>query len=152
MNSSGVSPVTPSAPCTWMALSITLWRTRAPELEDGGEGGAVGAGREPFVRVHDPVVAVEARRRLHEGRVGARHLRLGEPDRRIDLAGDERLEPALLLLRRAVSPPAFAEREREPMLASQDDALLLQLNDTQSGASAQPTAFFETVRDLHPST
>src|SRR5436189_266896 len=31
MNSSGVSPVTPSAPCTWIARSMTSCSTRAPQ-------------------------------------------------------------------------------------------------------------------------
>src|SRR5262249_38089569 len=69
--------------------------------EDGGEGGAVGAAGEPLVRVDHPVIAVEARGRLHEGRIGAGDLGLGEADRRIDLARHQRVEPATLLLGRA---------------------------------------------------
>ena len=66
--------------------------------EHRGERGPRRAGREPLVAVDDPLVAVEVGRRLHAGRVAAGHLGLGQADRRVDVAGDERGQEPLALL------------------------------------------------------
>jgi hypothetical protein len=66
--------------------------------EHGGEGGDVGSAGEPLVAVDHPLVALESGRGLHQRRVGARHLGLGEAHGGIDVTRHQRLEPALLLL------------------------------------------------------
>ena len=65
---------------------------------DDPEAGAVGARREPLVRVDHPLVAVAHRAAAQERRVGAGDLGLGHAEERARLAGDERPQPALLLL------------------------------------------------------
>ena len=62
------------------------------------ERGAVRARREPLVAVDHPVVAVPHGARAQRRRIGAGHLGLGHREERADLAGDEREQPALLLL------------------------------------------------------
>ena len=81
-----------------------LVRRRVGVGHDHGdrERGAVVARGEPLVAVDDPLVAVELRARHQAGRVGARRLRLGHREAGADLAVEQRLEPALLLLVRAV--------------------------------------------------
>jgi hypothetical protein len=56
---------------------------------------------EPLVTVDHPLVPVAPRARLQRRRVGAGLVGLGHREERADLAGDEREEPALLLLGRA---------------------------------------------------
>ncbi len=62
------------------------------------ERGAFCAGREPLVAVDDVVVAVAHGARAERRRVGSGHFRLGHREEGTDVAGDERREPALLLL------------------------------------------------------
>ena len=62
------------------------------------ERGAFCAGREPLVAVDHVVVAVAHRAGAERRRVRPGHLGLGHREERADLAGDEREEPALLLL------------------------------------------------------
>ncbi len=62
--------------------------------------GMRGVGDEPLASVDHVVVAVAADQRLDVGGVGRRHVRLGHGEGRADLAVQQRLEPALALLRR----------------------------------------------------
>ena len=64
---------------------------------DDAEARAVGAGREPLVRVDHPLVAVALRATAQERRIGAGDLGLGHPEERARRTGDERLEEPLLL-------------------------------------------------------
>ena len=63
---------------------------------------AVVARGEPLVAVDHPLVAVELARATQARRVGARGLRLGHREAGADVAVEQRLEPALLLLLGAV--------------------------------------------------
>ena len=56
---------------------------------------------EPLAAVDDPVVAVEHRGRLEQRRVRARGVRLGHRERRLEVAGQQRVQPLLLLVLRA---------------------------------------------------
>ena len=69
---------------------------------DDRHRGAVVAGGEPLVAVDDPLVALELGASGELGGIGARGLRLGHREAAADLAVEERLEPALLLLLGAV--------------------------------------------------
>ena len=86
---------------------------------DDAERRAVGSRREPLVRVDHPLVAVAHRLPAQQRRVGAGHLRLGHPEERAHLAGDERLEESLLLLVGAVQVEDLAVA-RVRRLAAED--------------------------------
>ena len=65
---------------------------------DDREGGAVGAGDEPFFAVDDVMIAVLARRGQHRRRIGAGARRgLGHAEAGAGRAGRQRTQPALLL-------------------------------------------------------
>ena len=64
--------------------------------------GMAGTGGPPLAAVEDDLVAVDLGARLHIRRIGARHTGLGHQEGRADLAVEQRLEPAVLLGRRAV--------------------------------------------------
>ena len=66
--------------------------------EHGRERGLVGARREPFVSVDNPLVAVEYCGGLHLGGIGSGDLWFGEPDRRVHLARNQRFQETLSLL------------------------------------------------------
>jgi hypothetical protein len=71
--------------------------------EDGDLAARVaGAGAPPFAAVDHIVVAVSHDFGLNVGGVGRSHFGLGHGEARANLAGQQRLEPAVLLLGRAV--------------------------------------------------
>ena len=72
------------------------------DAHDDRHRGAHGARGEPLVAVDHPLVAVELGAGLERGRVGARDLGLGHREAAADLAVQQRLEPFLALLLRAV--------------------------------------------------
>ena len=74
---------------------------RIGDREHDPERRPVCAAREPLAPVDHPVVAVEHRPGAEQRRIGARHVGLGHREERSRPARDERLEEALLLLRRA---------------------------------------------------
>ena len=65
--------------------------------------GVAGAGRPPLAAVEHDVVAVEGGRGLHVRGVGAGDARLGHQERAAHPPVEQRLEPLLLLLGRAVA-------------------------------------------------
>ena len=84
---------------------IWLWRwcggrARVRHRHHDRETRAHGARREPLVAVDHVVVAVAVGARAQAGGIRARDLGLGHREARADLARQQRLEPALLLLGR----------------------------------------------------
>src|SRR3972149_4553045 len=222
--SRGVSPETPSAPCTWIARSITSIQVRDPpnlpsdispvprlservrrrhaavrvadlavvarrlphhrhrphDLEprriggdddlahapvggalrvrhahDDGEGRAERAAGEPLVPVDHPVVAVPHGGRAERRRVGAGHLRFRHREAGAELAVDQRLQPALLLLQRAELPENLrvaGVRRLRPEGAGREEAATQNLVDVDVGheADPHPARLRGQVRRPHP--
>jgi hypothetical protein len=119
-------------------------RLRIGDDHHHAEAGAVGARREPLVRVDHPVAAVLLGAPAQQRRVGAGHLGLGHPEEGARRAVDERLEEALLLLRRAVQVqdlgvPGVGRLAAEDEL--RDEAapdLLVQVGVLEEAAAAPP--------------
>ena len=109
---------------------------------DDPEAGAVGARREPLVRVDHPLVAVPHGPAAQQRRVGAGHLGLGHAEERAHLAGDERREPALPLLLRPVemqdlAVPRVGRLAAEDQLGDEAAAdLLVQIRVLEEAAAA----------------
>ena len=83
------------------AMRLGLW---IGDRHHDPEGRPLGARREPLVAVDDPLVTVPHRPRPEPRRVRPGHVRLGHREERADLPGDQRPEPALLLLLRPELP------------------------------------------------
>ncbi len=87
---------------------------------DDPEGGPLGPRREPLVAVDHPLVAVPHCARPQSRRIRAGHLGLGHREERAHLAGDERPQPALLLLVGAEQPEDLGVA-RVGRLAAEDE-------------------------------
>ena len=76
--------------------------------EDGDFAARIaGAGGPPLAAVDDVLVAVADDAGLDVGGVGGGHVRLGHGEAGADFAFEQRLQPALLLFRRAVARDAL---------------------------------------------
>src|SRR3954454_23137263 len=76
-------------------------RVGVGDRHDDEEVGDRPVRREPLVAVYHPLVALAHGARAQRRRVRPGHARLGHRERRLEVAGEQRLEPALLLVGRA---------------------------------------------------
>ena len=100
----GVSIGTRIIDCCWCARRVGVGLAH----EDRDPAARIAGARDPpLAAVDDVVVAVAHDARLDVGRVRRSDVRLGHREARADLAGEQRLEPALLLLGGAVADQHF---------------------------------------------
>jgi hypothetical protein len=76
-------------------------RLRVGDRHDDQEVGDRRVGGEPLVAVDHPAVPVSLGARAQQRRVRTRGVRLGHRERRLQVAGQQRMQPAVLLLLRA---------------------------------------------------
>ena len=109
--------------------ALVAVRVGVGDRHDDQEVGDRRVGGEPLAAVDDPVVAVLDGARLQQRRVAARGVGLGHRERRAQVAGQQRVQPLLLLVLRAGQREDLgvarvrrlvAERDRRERLRAED--------------------------------